>query len=286
MPFNCSRVRFVATRRTTEELYETMRDAIAYLRANPSHTPAQAARSVGMSESRFTHAFRRWVGISPKRFLTHLTHERAKTLLSTSHTVLDASVKAGLSGPGRLHARMVEHDAVSPGEYKRGMFEIQYGIHRSPFGYCVIGTTSRGVCALSFIEQPRDAAAKHSIKSIWPKATLVRNDRSTAMFMRKIFDATQRGKALPLMVRGTNFQIQVWRALLSIPEGRIASYAHIARHIGKPRAVRAVGTAIGANPIAFLIPCHRVLTSDGKLGGYRWDPKRKDALLTWEASRR
>lgn len=277
--------RFVAARRTEKELYETMRDAIAYLRAHPGSAPKDAARAVGMSESRFAHAFRRWVGISPKRFLSHLTHERAKEMLKAAPDILSASIKIGLSGPGRLHSLMVEHGAVAPGEYKRGDFEIRYGIHATPFGSCVIGITKRGVCALSFLPKAADRSARQIIFAEWPQAALIRDDIKTGAVIRKLFSGIKQRKAVPLVIRGTNFQIQVWQALLAIPAGRIVSYADIAKHIGKPRAVRAVGTAIGLNRIAYLIPCHRVLTSRGALGGYRWGIKRKDALLAWEQAR-
>lgn len=274
-------------KRTNAQLYETMRDAIAYMRAHEKDrpSPADVARAVGMSPSRFAHAFSKWIGISPKRFLSHLTHERAKVLIATSSNVLSASHKNGLSGPGRLHTLLVEHTGASPGEYMRGDIAIRYGIHPSPFGYCAIGITDRGICKISFLENESDARARQEIKRVWPHATLVRDDGVTAACTKKIFAKKSGAKGLRLFVGGTNFQVQVWKALLEIPEGRIVRYADIAKRIRRPRAVRAVGTAIGANPIAYLIPCHRVLTSGGHIGGYRWRPKRKETILAWEAAR-
>lgn len=268
-------------KRGKPELYETMREAIAYMRAHRDAAPAEVARAVGMSGSRFSHAFKEWAGLSPKRYLSHLKAEEAKAHLKHG-SVLSASIRAGLSGPGRLHSLLVEHDAVSPGQARGGALELRFGIHPSPFGPMLIGTTSRGIAKLSFLARATSAEATRELRSAWPKASLVRDQQATAPIARQLF---KRGAPRALVVRGTNFQVQVWKALLAIPAGRTSTYAAIAKAIGSPKAVRAVGTAIGKNPVGYLIPCHRVLTSQGSLGGYRWDPKRKEALLMWESAR-
>lgn len=268
--------------RDQNALYETMRDAIAYLRAHAKEQPsaAEVARAVGMSVSRFEHAFAEWAGTTPKRFLGYLTKERAKEQLRASRDVLAAAHAAGLSGPARLHGLMITHEAVTPGEFRSGDIAIAYGIHPSPFGWCLIGVTARGICQLTFMERESDEEARSYLLERWPRAAITRDQSVTAPLAEKIF-GKGRGK-VPLLVRGTNFQIKVWEALLRIPEGRVADYATIARMIGAPKAVRAVGTACGSNAIAYLIPCHRVLGSDGGMGGYRWGTLRKEAMLARE----
>lgn len=271
----------------SNHLYEVMRDAIVYIRENASEHPSVSdmAKAVGMSMSRFEHAFAEWAGTSPKRFLAHLTKERAKKSLN-SKNVLAAAYESGLSGPGRLHGLMVTHEAVSPGEFKSGDIEIKYGIHESPFGWCLLGVTKRGICYLSFLENNNKKSVE-LIKKAWPKACLLHDEVMTAKYIKKIFQHNKKKKRrLYLLIKGTNFQIKVWEALLKIPEGRISSYGEIARNAGSPKAVRAVGTACGKNNIAFLIPCHRVLTSNGNIGGYRWGTERKRAMLSWESVRR
>ncbi len=270
-------------KRTGNELYEAMREAIWYMRENAQKplAPKDVAARIGMSESRFAHAFKEWAGISPKRYLSHLKSERALAHLKHAD-VLAASLRTGLSSPGRLHTLLVEHEAISPGEGRTGKLEIRFGIHPSPFGPMLIGKTARGIAKLSFLARGTEHEALKELRSAWQNASLVRDQRATSSLSKRIFSGKS---ASPLVVRGTNFQIQVWKALLAIPEGRTSTYAAIAKAIGAPRAVRAVGTAIGKNPIGYLIPCHRVLTSGGSLGGYRWDPKRKEALLMWESAR-
>lgn len=275
-----------AKRRTANELYALMRDAIQYMRSHPRERGSAAvARVVGMSPSRFDHAFAQWVGIAPKRFLSYLTKERAKELLSDRKNVLAVSRGAGLSGPSRLHDLLVVQDAVSPGEFKSGTIEIRYGIHASPFGWCVIGLTVRGICTLLFLESVAEHEAVKRIKAVWPKATLIRDDARVEPYAKKIFALAGKKSRIPLVLKGTNFQVKVWEALLAIPEGRVASYADIARSIGSPKAVRAVGSACAHNQITYLIPCHRVLTSGGGLGGYNGGVERKEVILAWEAAR-
>lgn len=273
-------------RRTGNELYESMRDAIRYMRAHArSADVASAARAAGMSESRFNHAFAEWVGLAPKRFLSHLTKDRAQELLKDS-SVLKAAHRSGLSGPSRLHELMVVHDAVSPGEFKSGEIEIRYGIHPTPFGWCVIGVTKRGVSTVLFLPTNNERAAVAKIRAQWPKAALVHDPARTAPYAKKIFALSGKKQRIPIVLKGTNFQVQVWKALLAIPEGHAVSYADIAHTIGKPKAVRAVGSACGKNQLCYLIPCHRVLTSSGGLGGYNGGVERKETILAWEAARR
>lgn len=272
-------------KRNPTELYETMRRAIAFMRSHGHErlSPADVASAVGMRPAHFSRAFSAWVGLPPKRFLSHLSHERATHLLRGAADVLTAAHRSGLSSPGRLHALLVNHDGVSPGEYKHGHIKIRWGVHPSPFGHCLIGTTKRGICKISFLDGDSERAARAAITESWPNATLVRDDKTTGKLAARIF--ARANKAQPLVVRGTNFQIQVWKALLAIPEGKAATYADIARAIGRPKAGRAVGTACGKNPIGYLIPCHRVLTSQGEAGGYKWGPERKEAILAWEQAR-
>ncbi len=269
------------------ELYEAMRDAIVYMRAHASESASidGAASAAGMSVSHFGHAFTEWAGISPKRFLAHLASERAKSALAHS-SVMKAAYVSGLSGPGRLHDLLVAHEAVSPGEFKRGDMRIAYGVHPSPFGACAIGITKRGVCYLSFLASADTHEARRSIVHAWPHAKLVNDPSAAAAMIKKIFDRKKAKHPLRLEVRGTNFQIRVWKALLAIPEGRVSSYTEIAQAAGFPKAVRAVGTACGKNMIAYLIPCHRVLTSSGAIGGYRWGIERKEAMLVRETIRK
>lgn len=265
------------------ELYELMRETLHYLQTHKGRDVdlASVAHARGMSTLRFSHLFTEWVGISPKRFLSYLTKKRAEELLKGSSDVLSVSLRLGLSSPGRLHDLLVTHEAVSPGEWKHGDFEIRYGVHPSPFGWCVIGITARGVCALFFLEKKSDAVV--FLKERWSCAKLIRDDTATEEYASVIFSSQKRRKKIPIVLSGTNFQIKVWEALLAIPSDHAVKYADIAQSIGSPKAVRAVGTACGENPIAYLIPCHRVLTSAGGLGGYRWGTERKELILEREA---
>jgi AraC family transcriptional regulator, regulatory protein of adaptative response / methylated-DNA-[protein]-cysteine methyltransferase len=265
-----------------------MRDVISYIRKNARQRPSVAdmAKIAGMSVSRFEHVFAEWVGTSPKRLLAHLNKEEAKFHLARSKDVLKTAHAAGLSGPGRLHGLMVTHEAVSPGEFKSGGIEIEYGIHSSPFGWCLIGVTKRGVCHLSFLNNNDKNLGIKIIQNNWPNSKLVQNQDLTGEYIRRIFSVNKKSKQpIHLLIKGTNFQIKVWEALLKIPEGKIMSYSQVAKMTGFPKAIRAVGTACGRNSIAYLIPCHRVLTSDGKIGGYRWGVKRKQAILALESLR-
>jgi len=270
--------------------YPIIEKALIYLDANAHARPslAEVAESVGLSEFHFQRLFTRWAGVSPKRFLQFQTLEHAKQLLSEPRSLLDVTYEAGLSSPGRLHDLFVTIDAVTPGEYKRGGegLRIEFGVHETPFGDCLIATTERGVCEIAFIgtgDDPYDA-----LRARWPNAMLVERPGATQGIAERIFGtaATDIGaEPLHLVVRGTNFQLKVWEALLRIPPGGVSTYEQIAAAIGAPTASRAVGTAVGANPVAYLIPCHRVIRKTGAFGNYRWGATRKRAMLGWEAAR-
>jgi len=268
--------------------YERIARAIEYLRRHAAEQPdlAAVARHVHLSEHHFQRLFTRWAGVSPKRFLQYLTVEHAKSRLAQTGNVLDLTADVGLSGPGRLHDLFVTLEAMSPGEMRAGGagLKIRFGIHESPFGACLIAVSPRGICGLHFVEN--QAAAVALLRRDWPHAALAPDAGGTVSLARRIFDplAAQRMQPLALLVRGTNFQIQVWRALLRLPFGSIATYRSIAAQIGHPSAARAVGNAIGANPIAWLIPCHRVIRGSGTFGRYRWGENRKAAILGWEAA--
>ena len=273
--------------------YHKIERAIRYLDASSPARPslADVASHVGMSSFHFQRLFTRWAGISPKRFSQVLALEYAKDKLRGSRNLIDATYDAGLSSGGRLHDLFVTLDAVTPGEFREngtGLL-ISAGFHDSPFGEALIATTERGVCGLSFHDGNRKAALR-DLAARWPNATVEERPRVTAPVASRIFTALEirdpEGLVpLGLLVRGTNFQVKVWRALLQIPVGSVATYEDIATAIGAPSAVRAVGTAIGRNPVAFLIPCHRVIRTTGALGGYRWGLPRKRAMLAWETGR-
>ncbi len=243
---------------------------------------ALLARDMGVSPQRFSRAFKRWCGLSPKQFLGMLRLADAKAQLRDSVSVLDAALNTGLSGPSRLHDLFVQIDGITPGEFNGAAAapDIEFGVGLSPFGRCLIGWTARGVCHLAFLSgSSRDEIRR--ISSGWPGSALVRDDDAARNWIDRVFDARRPWRD-GLHLRGTNFQMKVWQALLAIPDGSVASYLWVAEAIGRPSASRAVGAAIGANPVAYLVPCHRVLRSDGQLGGYRWGTDRKRAILAWE----
>ncbi|HEX9672921.1 MAG TPA: methylated-DNA--[protein]-cysteine S-methyltransferase [Burkholderiales bacterium] len=268
--------------------YERVARAIEYLRRNAAGQPdlVAAARHVHLSEHHFQRLFTRWAGVSPKRFVQFLTLEHAKARLATTRGVLDLAGAVGLSGPGRLHDLFVTLEAVSPGEYKASGagLVIRYGVHESPFGAALVAMTPRGLCGLHFVGDA--AAGAGRLRRDWPGAELRQDPAATAPVAERIFRplSSQQGRALALLVKGTNFQVKVWRALLELPIGSLATYGDVAARIGAPGSARAVGTAIGANPVAWLIPCHRVIRESGALGGYRWGTERKAAMLAWEAA--
>ncbi|MEW5939548.1 MAG: methylated-DNA--[protein]-cysteine S-methyltransferase [Chloroflexota bacterium] len=266
--------------------YRLIEQAIRFIEANATRQPEleEVAAAVGLSEFHFQRLFTRWAGISPKRFLQFLTKERAKELLAQSENLLDATHQVGLSSLGRLHDLFVTAEAVTPGEYKsRGAgLTIRYAIHPTPFGKCLIGTTERGICHLGFV-QASEGDAVDNLVADWNEAKMIEDYKSTAPLVAPIFDLNPQGRdSLRLHLRGTNFQIKVWEALLQIPQGTVTTYEGIAARIGQPSALRAVGTAVGHNPVAVLIPCHRVLRKDGDFGNYRYGTARKKALLASE----
>lgn len=270
--------------------YNRVAQAIHFLEENVRRQPTldEVARSVYLSEFHFQRLFRRWVGISPKRFLQFLTIEHAKRRLDECRSVLDATYDAGLSSPGRLHDLFVTLEAVTPGEYKRrgeGL-RIAYGFHDTPFGTALLASTDRGLCALAFVDEGGEGAAIDDLRERWENADLDEDPRQTADLARRVFaPAEEDDRPIPLLVQGTNHQVRVWEALLRIPPGAMVSYEQLAAAAGRPDAVRAVASAVGRNPIAYAIPCHRVIRKLGALGGYRWGLGRKRAILGWEAAR-
>jgi AraC family transcriptional regulator of adaptative response/methylated-DNA-[protein]-cysteine methyltransferase len=270
--------------------YDRIELAIRFLDENFKRQPSlsETARSVGLSEFHFQRLFKRWAGVTPKKFLQYLTVEHAKRRLRHGDTVLDTTYEVGLSGPGRLHDMFVAVEAVTPGEYKaRGSgLTITYGVHDSPFGECLIATTDRGICGLAFVDRGQREPTLAALERDWEAATIRRGQRSTHALVADIFAPHDSRRAvLSVLLQGTNFQLKVWQALLSVPPGAVVCYEDLARDIGRPGAGRAVASAIARNPIAFIIPCHRVIRKTGAIGEYRWGGSRKKAMLGWEAAR-
>jgi len=273
------------------EDYARIEKAILFLEENYRHQPElrEIAANVHLSEFHFQRLFRRWAGISPKRFIQFLTLEHAKRLLGESHSVLDATYDAGLSSPGRLHDLFVNIEAMTPGEFKAAGagVAIHYGFHPSPFGECLLAVTERGICGLGFVGAGGRARALRDFQERWPEARLEPSSRVTVPYLDSIFRRANgnRRSPLTLVLEGTNFQIKVWEALLRVPMGAVTSYEDLAAKLSMPRAARAVGAAVGKNPIAFLIPCHRVIHKAGVIGHYHWGAARKKAMLAWESAR-
>jgi AraC family transcriptional regulator of adaptative response/methylated-DNA-[protein]-cysteine methyltransferase len=270
--------------------YDRVEKAIMYIETHYDRQPElkEIAEHIGLSEFHFQRLFSGWVGISPKRFLQFLTKEHVKALLENSTNLLDATFDAGLSSPGRLHDLFVACEAVTPGEYKakgRGL-SISYGFHDSPFGECLIAVTERGICWLSFARAGSRRALLGELASAWKNARIVEDPSVTRPYIARIYDPAmwRRSSPLPILVRGTNFQIKVWEALLRIPVGTVVTYEDVALYIGFPKAVRAVGNAVGKNPVSFVIPCHRVVRKTAEFGNYGGGPARKKAMIGWEAS--
>ena len=271
--------------------YVAVARAIDYIRKHALQQPTldDIAAHIGMSPFHFQRLFAQWAGVSPKRFLQYLTKERARQVLLQTSDILAASLELGLSTPSRLHDLIVSCEAMTPGEFKQNGagVAIEYGTTSTPFGLALIASTERGVCHFEFFdaaETPLDIALQ-SLRDHWPHAALIENHAAARRLAQQIFPATPTPGTLHLVLRGTNFQIKVWEALLRIPPGRMMSYGQLAKMAGVPRASRAVGSAMAANTIGYLIPCHRVIRSDGDFGHYRWHPTRKAALLGWEAAR-
>jgi AraC family transcriptional regulator of adaptative response/methylated-DNA-[protein]-cysteine methyltransferase len=271
--------------------YARIEKTIRYLEANFRAQPSLAAvaAQVHLSEYHFQRLFRRWAGISPKRFLQVLTAGYARRLLHESRTVLEVSDAAGLSSGGRLHDLLVNLHAVTPGDIQAqgANLCIQYGFHPSPFGECLIAVTARGICAIEFVTTGGRATALAQAKRHWPAASWRLQPRATQVVAARLFaGARTDGERFDLLVQGSNFQAKVWEALLRIPSGSVVSYEDVATRIAAPTATRAVASAIARNPVAVLIPCHRVIRKSGVFGEYRWGSARKKALLGWEAAQR
>ncbi|WP_139920536.1 methylated-DNA--[protein]-cysteine S-methyltransferase [Hymenobacter sp. DG01] len=270
--------------------YARVEQAIEYIASHVSQQPSldDMAAHVHLSPFHFTRLFTRWAGTSPQRFLRYLTKEYARRVLLESGDVLAATYRAGLSGPSRLHDLFVTYEAMTPAEYRAQAagLTIRYGFQTTPFGECLLSLTDRGICGLTFQAATQREAALAELRAAWPGATLQAAEAETAAVATQLFATPPApGKPLPLLLKGTNFQIKVWEALLRIPAGMVVSYRHLAAAIGQPGASQAVGGAVGANHIGYLIPCHRVIQQHGGPGGYRWGSARKQALLGWEAVR-
>ncbi len=268
------------------EPYQHIVAAIHYLQNHYHKRPslAEIALQTGLSPYYLQKLFTQYTGVSPKRFCQFLINNEAKQhLLKTNESLLDASHRMGFSNPSRLHDLMVSIDAVTPGEYRqRGhQLSITYGIYNTPFGPSLLATTTRGICGLEFIVDSSQQAVQR-LKNAWPEATIRCDQAAGGKIIESIFQPRPTNLPLNLHLKGTNFQIKVWQALLSIPEGHLASYSSIASLIGQKNASRAVGNAVGQNPVAYLIPCHRILRRDGSIGGYRWGQERKLMMLSQE----
>jgi AraC family transcriptional regulator, regulatory protein of adaptative response / methylated-DNA-[protein]-cysteine methyltransferase len=273
--------------------YERVARVIRFLDRHHTEQPDlnTLAATAELSPFHFHRLFSTWAGVTPKDFLQCLTVEHVKRLLLDRHNVFDAALDAGLSGPGRLHDLCVTLEAASPGEVKSGGagMQVDYGFAESPFGEVLVAKAKRGICHLSFVDAKGRSAARDLLVSQWPNATLNRRDSRIAGLVGTIFVSPAKSAArrpLHAFVRGTPFQVRVWRALLRVPAGSLTTYGRLAETIGQLKAARAVGSAVGANPIAFIIPCHRVIRETGALGNYHWDPIRKRAIIGWELSPR
>lgn len=270
--------------------YARIADAIRFIASQVARQPTldEIAAHVHLSPFHFQRLFSRWAGVTPKRYLQVLTLERAKALLQESRPLLEVADTLGLSSGSRLYDHFVQLEAVTPGEYKQrgaGLI-IDHGVHDTPFGQAFVALTPRGVCNFSFLDDQAPQAPLTTLAHNWPEAELREAPSRTQGVIHTMFDTSKKAdRPISLHVSGTNFQISVWRALLQIPPAKVVSYAQVASAVGNPKAARAVGLAVGANPVALMIPCHRVIQQNGKLGGYHWGETRKQAIHAWEAAR-
>lgn len=268
--------------------YQTIERSIEFIENHFSEQPSlkEIAAHAGLSEYHFQRLFKRWAGISPKRFVQYATAQYTGALLREDNSILEASMEGGLSSTSRLHDLFVNIYAMTPEEYRQQArsLTIHYGWSTSPFGHCLVGMTDRGVCWLSFHERP-DASALDELKSQWRGAKLSEDSIRAKEVVKKVFGNKQDDTA-PFMIhlKGTNLQIQVWEALLRIPPGKLVSYTNIAKTVDRSNAVRAIASAVGRNPVSYIVPCHRVIRRTGLLGGYRWGLARKKAILVWEVA--
>ncbi|WP_316197894.1 bifunctional helix-turn-helix domain-containing protein/methylated-DNA--[protein]-cysteine S-methyltransferase [Bradyrhizobium sp. SZCCHNS2002] len=269
--------------------YDSVRRAIAFISEHWRRQPTieDMADAAGVTPDELHHLFRRWAGLTPKAFMQALTLDHAKGLLKGSASVLDAALDSGLSGPGRLHDLFVTHEAMSPGEWKSGGsgMAMRYGFHPSPFGTALVMATGRGLSGLAFADPGEEASALADMKSRWPRASYVEDPAGTTTLAQRIFDTSlwRQDQPLRVVLIGTDFEVRVWETLLKIPMGRAVCYSDIANRLQAPKASRAVGAAVGKNPISFVVPCHRALGKSGALTGYHWGLTRKKAMLGWEA---
>ncbi len=271
--------------------YSRVAQAIRFLMERAAEQPGleAVAAEVGLSPFHFQRLFQRWAGVSPKRFLQVLTLEEAKRMLAESRSLLDVSHAVGLSGPSRLHDLFLALERMTPGEYKAQAagLTVRWGVAETAFGPALFAALDRGLCGLGFLQDDDPGAALDELRARWPGAHLVA-DKTGIRGYAEALDARLRGgsgRPLHLVLKGTPFQLRTWEALLRVPPGQAISYRDLATLAGSPRALRAVGTAVGQNPIACLIPCHRVLQATGALGQYHWGAPRKRALLAFERSR-
>ena len=273
------------------EDFQRIEKAIQFIEVNFKSQPTldQIAESAHLSKYHFDRIFKRWAGISPIQFLQFMTLDYTKQKLIESKSLLETSLKAGLSGPSRLHDLFVTFEAMTPGDFKKqgAGLKISYGFSDSPFGDCLLAITERGICHLGFVKGDKRSEALNQLFDTWPGATFTESPKLVLSMAKSIFRIGQTKNMRPfnLHLKGTNFQINVWKALLSIPEGWVVSYHDIASYIGHPKAFRAVANAIAINPVAYLIPCHRVIAKSGKIHQYRWGSARKKAIIGWEAAR-
>ena len=253
----------------------------------PGLTLDDLASRMGMSAAHFKRVFSHWVGVSPNRYQQYLTLDHARHLLADRFTVLDTSLATGLSGGGRLHDLFLRWEAMTPGEFARGGADLQifWGYFDSPFGPALVMGTAKGICGIAFAAETGEAEAMADLRARWPKAEFVEAPDRLQDWVRDAFGQGAAGQSAPLYLIGAPFQIKVWEALLRIPSGQVTTYSEIATAVGHPKAVRAVGTAVGRNPVSWLIPCHRALRKSGGLGGYHWGLPVKRAMLAWEAAR-
>jgi len=274
------------------EDFQRIEKAIKFIEVNFKSQPTldQIAESVYLSKYHFDRLFKRWAGISPIQFLQFMTLDYTKQKLAESKSLLETSLEAGLSGPSRLHDLFVTFEAMTPGDFKRqgAGLKIFYGFCKSPFGECLLAITERGICHLGFVERDERSETLNQLFQTWPGSEFTEDQERISLVVKNIFriDQIENSHPFNLHLKGTNFQINVWRALLSIPEGWVVSYQDIASYIGHPKAFRAVANAIAINPVAYLIPCHRVIAKSGNINKYRWGSTRKKALIGWEAARR